>query len=93
MGIHGKTICEQLWGEEGGCYCFSSDVQLSDGVLLRNGGQSRAWSQQSCKQGKQSLASTCYYHQRGARPPSIQELQQERAGVHIGVTQRGGKNQ
>lgn len=47
MGIHGRTICEQLWREEGGCYCFYSDTQLSDGVLLRNGGQSLAWSQQS----------------------------------------------
>lgn len=26
MGIHGKTIWEQLWREEGGCYCFYSDT-------------------------------------------------------------------
>lgn len=26
MGIHGRRMWEQLWREEGGCYCFSSDA-------------------------------------------------------------------
>lgn len=65
MGIHGKRLCEQLWREEGGC--FYSDIQLSHGVLLRNGGQFLAWSQQSlnlllspkrCKATERSGAST-----------------------------------